>query len=376
MRTKPGTLLLTMVPALFISNITNAQTTADSGSVTQNQASPDWIPIETQLQPMDFKLYDAPNSAVGGSTCATAAFNCEILQTTADNEYTPWGFQRVRPPAFSYFITSYPTAPALQQFGGCTFPATPSSTFTVATPFSATKGLVWQGFVVGEAYDSPPGAYSVAVVYSSSNECSEADQEYGFFTDTTQSANGQASGENWIAYYSTATNTPQQQTSKPENRAVIGNLHAEDGGMIYVSMYIIPAADSPTVPTSDTGWDFRIQVLNADYSFAQCSLGAGSTALQACTVDIPISQMAYNDGSPGDQWPVNADGTVPGQAFVTTGTQTSAWEGIVPAYRCSDCANGMWTNGLWLGFDHATRRHKRSVLGGPPKAVGGRDFRR
>lgn len=115
-------------------------------------------------------------------------------------------------------------------------------------------------------------------------------------------------------------------------------------------MYIIRAAESPTVPVSDTGWDFRIQILNADYSFVQCSVGAGSTQLQNCTVDIAISQMAYPDGSPAGEWPVNADGTVPGPGYLIAGTQTSAWEGIVPAYRCSGCANEMWTNGLWLGF--------------------------
>jgi len=318
--------------------------------VTPNQTSPKWTGIETEGQPMGYKLYDAPNSATNGSACAGAGFNCEILQTTADSEYTPWGTQRVRPPATAYFITSYPTAPALQQFGGCTFANTPSSMFSVATPFSATKGIVWQGYVAGGAYNSPSGAYSVAVVYSSSNECSESDQEYGFFTDTTQSSNGQASGEYWVAYYSTATNTPQQQTSTPENSAVIGNFHYDDGGMIYVSMYIVPAADSPTVPTSDTGWDFRIQVLNSDYSFAKCSLGVGSAMLQDCSVDLPISQMAYPNGSAAGQWPVNPDGTVPGQAYATVGTQTSAWEGIIPSYICSICANGMWTNGLWLGF--------------------------
>jgi hypothetical protein len=360
MRIKPTTILfLTMAPALFFTPDANAQTSrppnrfarprVKSSSVTQNQNSPRWVAIETELQPMDFKLYDAPNSATNGSACAGVDFNCEILGLTADNASTPWGIQRVRPPAFSYFITSYPIAPALQQFGGCTFLDTPSAMFTVATPFSATKGIVWQGYVSGEAYHSPPGAYSVAVVYSSSNECSESDQEYGFFTDAAQSADGQASGQYWVAYYSTATNTPRQQTSTPENRAMIGNLHS-NGGMIYVSMYVIPAADSPTVPTSDTGWDFRIQMLNADYSFAQCSLGTGSTTLENCTVDIPISQMAYGDGSPAGQWPVNADGTVPGQAYVTAGTQTSAWKGIVPNYVCGSCANGMWTNGLWLGF--------------------------
>ena len=300
---------------------------------------------------MDYKLYNAPNGATNGSGCAGAGFNCEILQTTADNEYTPWGIQRIRPPNAAYFTTtSYPTAPALQQFGGCTFASTPSSMFNVATPFSATKGIVWQGYVAGGAYNSPPGAYSDAVIYSSSNECSDSDQEYGFFTDTTQSSNGQASGEYWVAYYSTATNTPQEQIAAPQNQAVIGSLHYHDGGMIYVSMYVIPAADSPTVPTSDTGWDFRIQVLNEDYSFAQCSLGVGSTTLQNCTVDIPISQMAYADGSLAGQWSVNADGTIPGQAYAVVGTQTSAWQGLIPRYICSVCANGMWTNGLWLGF--------------------------
>jgi hypothetical protein len=356
---------LTLGNGLFLNALSNAQTlrtgdrfphpVAKTAPVAQNQNSPDWVPIETEGQPMDFKLYDAPNSATDGTTCAGAAFNCEILQTTADNEDTPWGVQRVRPPAFSYFVSSYPTAPGLQQFGGCTFAATPSSMFTVASPFSATRGIVWQGNVTGQAYPSPPGAYSVAVVYSSSNECSDGDQEYGFFTDTTQSADGQAGGQYWIAYYSTATNAPQQQTSTPANSAVIGNLHSHAGGMIYISMYIVPAFDSPTVPASDTGWDFRIQVLNADFSFAQCSVGAGNAALQDCTVDIPISQMAYNDGSPAGQWPVDAHGTVPGQAFVTAGTQTSAWEGIIPAYQCSACANGMWTNGLWLGRESATR---------------------
>jgi len=362
-RIKPAAIpRLTMALALLSPGVAGAQTfrtlarfahassESPASSVTPNQTSPNWTAIETEGQPLDYKLYDAPNTATSGNACAGAGFNCEILRTTADNQYTPWGVRRVRPPAAAYFITTYPTAPALQQFGGCTFADTPSSMFNVATPFSATKGIVWQGYVAGAAYNSPPGAYSVAVVYSSSNECSQSDQEYGVFTDTAKSSDGQASGEYWVACYATDTNTPQQQTSTPQNSAVLGNLHYDEGGMIYVSMYVIPAADSPTVPTSDTGWDFRIQILNEDYSFAQCSLGTGSTTLQNCTVDIPISRMAYQDGSPAGQWKVNADGTVPGQAYAVVGTQTSAWEGIIPRYVCGSCANGMWTNGLWLGF--------------------------
>ena len=336
--------LCCMTLALFVQGAAGSP-----ASVTQNQNTPRWTAIETALQPMDYKLYDAPGSATNGTACAGAGSNCEILRTTADDQYTPWGMQRVRPPATTYFITSQPVAPALQQFGGCTFADTPSSMFNVSAPFNATKGIVWQGYVAGGAYNSAPGAYSDAVIYSSSNECSQSDQEYGFFTDTTQSSNGQASGEYWIAYYSIATNTPLQQTSAPQNTATIGNVHYDGGGMVYVSMYIVPAADSPTAPTSDTGWDFRFQVLNADYSFVQCSLGAGSTALQNCTIDIPISQMLYTNGLPGGQWPVNADGTVPGQAYVTVGTQTSAWEGIIPSYIYSSCSNGMWTNGT-LGW--------------------------
>lgn len=121
---------------------------------------------------MDYKLYDAPNGATSGTSCAGSQYNCEILGTTADNEYTPMGTQRVRPPAADYFITEQSVAAALQQFGGCTFAQTPSSMFTVAAPYSATKGIVWQGYVTAPAYDSPPNAYSDAVVYSSSNECS------------------------------------------------------------------------------------------------------------------------------------------------------------------------------------------------------------
>ncbi len=337
---------VTMASALLTSGLAIAQI-----SVTQNQSSPRWAPIETEGQPMDYKLYDASSGATSGSTCAGAGFNCEILQTTADNEYTPWGVQRVRPPAAVHFITSRKVAPALQQFGGCTFDGTPSAMFNVATPFTATRGIRWQGYVAGGAYNSPPGAYSLAVVYSASNECSQANQEYGFYTDTTKSSNGAASGEYWVAYYSTDTNTYQQQITAPQNQAVIGNLHHNGSGMISVSMYVIPAANSSTVPASDTGWDFRIQVLNEDRSFVQCSLGAGSTKLQDCTVDIPISRMVYtSDGSPAGQWPVNADGTIPGQSYAVVGTQTSAWQGIVPSYVCSVCANGMWTNGLWLGF--------------------------
>ncbi len=327
-----------------------SRTPSVASPVNQSQNSPVWKPIETEGQPMDYKLYDAPNSATSGTSCAGDGFNCEILTTTADLAYTPLGIQRVRPPATTYFTTTFPVAPALAQFGGCTLEQTPSSMFNVAAPFSATRGMVWQGYVSGGAFQSPAGAYSDAVIYSSSNECSAGDQEYGFFTDITQSSNGQASGAYWGAYYSTATNTPQQQTSTPENSAVLGNLHYDDGAMIYISMYIIPSTDSPTVPVSDTGWDFRIQILNSDFSFVQCSIGAGNTALQNCTVDIPISRMTYNDGSPAGQWPVNADGTVPGQAYVTAGTQTSAWTGVIPSYVCDGCANGMWTNGLWLGF--------------------------
>ena len=334
--------------AILFSFLSLASAVANAGPVvTQNQGAPQWMPVETEHQPLDYKLYDSPRSAISGSTCAGEGYNCEILQTTDDAEYTPRGIGRIRPPAFSYFVTTYPTAPALAQFGGCTFPDTPSAMFTVARPFGATRGIVWQGYVDAPAQSSPAGAYSVAVVYSSSDECSQSDQEYGFFTETT------ASGPTWMAYYSTATNTAQQQTSTAANSPVLQNVQPNHGGMIYVSMYVIPAADSPTVPVSDTGWDFRIQILNEDYSFAQCGIGAGSTgsgALVDCTVDVAISRMAYGDGSPAAQWPVNADGTVPGQAFLTAGTQTSAWKGIIPAYPCGACANAMWTNGLWLGF--------------------------
>ncbi len=361
-------LLLFLASAAAMTTTADAQTylaTPDAGAaIVRDLGALQWMPIETEHQPLDYKLYDASLGATSGSTCAGAGYTCEILRTAADAEYTPRGVQRIRPPAFSYFATAFPTAPALAQFGGCTFPATPSAMFMVASPFGETKGIMWQGYVDAPAQGSPAGAYSIAVVYSSSNECSISDQEYGFFTNTT------ASGQNWRPYYSTATNTTEQQTSTAANSPVLENVQSNNGGMIYVSMYVIPASDSTTVPVSDTGWDFRVQVLNEDYSFAQCSIGAGSTALVDCTVDLAISRMAYGDGSPAGQWAVNADGTIPGQAFVTAGTQTSAWQGLIPTYLCDQCANAMWTNGLWLGFgERRLVTTRRSVLTGSDSPI-------
>ena len=357
-------ILVSLAFAFVMAGTANAQT---GDPVLRNRGGLQWLPIETELQPLDYKLYDAPRGAASASTCTGAGYNCEILQTEADAEYTPQGVQRIRPPAFSYFVTNYPIAPALAQFGGCTYSVTPSGMVTVASPFSATRGMMWQGYVDAPAQSSPAGAYSIAVVYSSSNECSISDQEYGFFTDTTQS------GRNWRPYYSTATNTPGQQTSTLANSPVLGNVQSNNGGMIYFLMYVIPARESATTPVSDTGWDFRVEILNEDHSFAKCTIGAASTALVDCIVDLAISRMTYGDGSPAGQWPVNSDGTIPGQAFVTAGTQTSAWEGIIPVYSCGSCANAMWTNGLWLGFDRrrpmarpGDNRHATLVVSSPP----------
>jgi hypothetical protein len=330
-------------------------------AVTPNLYSPGWTPIETEGQPLDYKMYGAVNSATATHNCV-ANYNCELLGMTADNAYTfsPWGTERIRPPATTYFVTQYQIGNSTS-YGGCGNNLVPASMFTVATPFSGAKGIVWEGYLGGGdgAYTTASGYYSIAAMYVSSNECAAGDQEYGFFADTTKSSNGEISGQYWIFYYSTATNTPQQQTSKPANSAVIGNLTGT--GMMYFSMYIIPAHLSPTVPTSDTGWDFRIQVLNTDYSFAQCKFGLApnQTASQNCTIDIPISQMIYPNGSLAGQWPVNgnsagtANGVMPGLSYATVATQTSAGSnqgGFVPDYTCQGCANGIWTNGVWLGF--------------------------
>src|SRR5580700_5718519 len=99
--------ILLSLLSLAATGIADAQTAG--AVVLPNQGAPRWVPIETELQPLDYKLYDAPQSATNGSTCAGARYNCEVLQTTADAEYTPQGVQRIRPPAFSYFVTTYPT---------------------------------------------------------------------------------------------------------------------------------------------------------------------------------------------------------------------------------------------------------------------------
>jgi hypothetical protein len=175
-------------------------------------------------------------------------------------------------------------------------------------------------------------------------------------TNTALTHTPEISGQYWVFYYSTNTNTPNQLTSAPNNSGVISNFSGLTTGMTYISMYIIHSYDSTTAPTSDTGYDFRIQVLNPDYSFVQCSIGLNSTQSQNCTLDIPISQLVNSDGSPsGQQWPVGSGGTMPGLSYLTVGSQTSAASppsgpGIVPIYSCPTCFNGFWTNGVWLGF--------------------------
>ena len=323
-------------------------------AVTPNQNSPSWWQIETAGQPLDYKLYQsgAPNN------CDSSTHNCEMLGMTGTSAYTPYGFLQVRPPAATYFVTST-AAPTATGSGGCGVVDAPASMFTVATPYSNARGMVWQGYLGGGsgAYSSPSNAWSYAAMYVSSNECAAGNQEYGFFADTTKSQNGSISGQYWVFYYSTNTNTSSQSTSAPGNSGVISNITITSGsGIEYFSMYIIPASASPTQPTSDTGYDFRIQVLNSDYTFAKCAIGLGNSTLQDCTLDIPISQMVDVNGFPnGQQWPVGPGGTMPGSSYLTVASQTSAatnskGTGVVPSYTCPTCANGFWTNGVWLGF--------------------------
>lgn len=319
---------------------------AATSSVTQNQNSPGWTPIEVAGQAMDYNLYWAPNPT-NANPCTGYPFNCEIMNYTGNNAVTPYGVLNVRPPANYYFVNN--TSIGLESsFGPCAALAgsnpPPASMFSISQPFSGGRGLVMQGFVGGGSYavGSPQGAYALAVAYVSSNRCSAGDQEYGFFWDTTRP------DQALIFYYSQFTNTPSQINGS--EAAVITNLHycLTCGANAYYSMYIIPTSQSPTVPTcsggnqppacSTSGYDFRIQVINADFSFATCQING--SGLVPCTVDIPIDSF----------WPVGAGGTLPGSSYVVAGTQTSAGAGLVPTYSCPSCANGMWINGLWLGF--------------------------
>lgn len=313
--------------------------------VTQNQNSPNWTPIEGSGQPFDYNLYWAPYPT-NANPCSGWPYNCEIMSMTGDSAATPYGTQQVRPPASYYFINN--TSIGMEtNFGPCAAligsTPPPASMFSISQPFSGAKGLVMQGYVGGGSYavGSPAGSYALAVAYVSSNRCSAGDQEYGFYWDTTRP------DQALIFYYSQYTNTPSQINGSAV--AVITNIHycLTCGTNAYQSMYIIPTSQSPTVRNcnpgengpvcSESGYAFRIQMINSDFSFVQCQING--SPLMDCTVDIPIDAF----------WPVS-NGAMPGSSYVIAGTQTSAGNGLVPVYSCPSCANGMWINGLWLGF--------------------------
>ncbi len=340
---KPAISVVLFILVLLIMSSSSVQ----AQSVTQNQDAPPWTIIEGENEPLDYNLYWAPNPT-NANPCTSSSNNCEIMTTSGDDALTPYGVQRIRPPAAYYFINNYPIG-VESTFGPCSAligsTPPPATMFTISQPFSNAKGLAMQGYVGGGSYavGSPQGSYALAVAYVSSNRCSAGDQEYGFYWDTTRA------DQALIFYYSQYTNTPSQINGSAY--AAITNIHycLTCGSDAYYYMYIISTSQSPTVHNcmpgqmgpacSESGYAFRVQVINADRTFVQCNINGNST-LTNCTVDIPIDSF----------WPVSSTGAMAGPSYVIAGTQTSAGNQLFPVYSCPSCANGMWVNELWLGF--------------------------
>jgi hypothetical protein len=191
----------------------------------------------------------------------------------------------------------------------------------------------------------------VATAYVSSNRCSAADTEWGFYKALTPD-------QLFRFYYSQYTNCafPAQNSQCRLAPYGTGNQVAQQNGSLvvdisdittvnpttnyYYSMYIIPAGLSTYPSPPGSNYAFRIQVLDQNTGLANCTASwkdtnSGAEVNQTvgpCTADFPI-----------DSWfPINGSGAFGEPSYLVTGTQTVGPPNFVgPIWQ---------VNGVWLGF--------------------------
>jgi hypothetical protein len=335
-----------------------------SAQVGPNQNAPNWWEIETEGQPVDFKIFWGPSSPIGNN--CEAGYNCEWLASTAD---VAEDGQRIRIP-IDYYAFTGPSGPGAETgYGKCGYtelnsdpnvpvnyyttggtkltdatPIYPPDTmFNVSQPYSNAKGIV----VYGSASGVATGATTAeADFYVSSNHCAAADTEWGFFKDMTadqviqfyyyQYTNCGSSPSASLCRvppYGPGTQVAQRNGSYVVN---VTNVSAKTTN-VYYSMYIIPAADSTyPIPPGDS-YAFRLQILYENYNFATCTAtwylngGYVKSSSGNCTADFPI-----------DSWFPISNGAFSLPSYLFTGTYTVAGPSYVgPYYQL---------NGAWLGF--------------------------
>jgi hypothetical protein len=244
-------------------------------------------------------------------------------------------------------------------------PAT--SGFLISQQFSGVKGLLLYGQTGnGSAIGSPPGSFALAAAYVTNHRCSDGNIEYGFYRDFTGNipiGSGPGDPNAMVFYYSNFTNcdgagecrnspfgwnasSPIYQHNGPVVGGVfqpvsitnVGNV-SPFGFFQYYAMYIIPDSAS-AVKSPITGFDFRIQILNAQFALATCQINGGPVG--PCTTDIAIGNVIDPFGNQS-AYPVMS--MMSGQAYVLTGTQVST--GTNPNYQGYPA---FWQNALYLGF--------------------------
>jgi hypothetical protein len=200
--------------------------------------------------------------------------------------------------------------------------ATPNpSMFTISEPYSAIKGMAVNAFTLGSAEKSPPGANALAIAYVTSNRCSSANTEYGFFRDLV------TPGQPVFAYYSDKTNCspdgecrsandfrspPVIQKTSPFTKFANIKNYDGDSQNIFYSLYFIKSEQSPTVKISSSGYVLRYAILDGVHTdrFATCNVNDSPTAGD-CMLDVPVESW----------YPVAK--MITGNSFAVIGTWTS-----------------------------------------------------
>lgn len=363
-----------------------AEAVTDAEAYTVNAGAPRWQQVMVPGEPVDYFKYSGLERATTIEQAQSPGFNQEIrdsVTATRPGENFNYSFQPSVPNAAeSKFagceLRNQPDKGIYWFWDGVNLGADPDnkphyryplpSEFNISQQIgsSGTRGFTVLGGVDGDAPASPPGSFSLAVMYVTDRRCSDGNNEYGFWKDLSTEAKKDAETGEAIPhnpedvpvkfYYSTRTNcfaawgcratedpngpTNEQQTSTVTELTKLKNFDDGTGARppnFYYSAYMVPETNPD--PEHSTGYKFRLQVVDAYHPdrLATCSIDGGPEG--PCAKDVPIENFF-----PAQQM-------ITGSNFAVTGTQTStssAEQGIDRTPRLTQDAK-FRVQGVYLG---------------------------
>lgn len=371
-----------------------AEAEVDPEVFNVNAGAPRWQQVMVPGEPVDYFKYSGLERATTIEQAQSPGFNQEIrdsVTATRPGENFNYSFQPSVPNAAeSKFagceLRNQPDKGIYWFWDGKNLGADPDNNPVFRTPLpsefnisqqagsSGTRGFTVLGGIDGDAPNSPPGSFSLAVMYLTDRRCSDGNNEFGFWKDlsTTEKKNdetGEVLPHNpedvpLQFYYSTRTNcfrgwgcratddpdgpTNEQETSTITELTKLKNFDdrsdAEKAAGVpakepkfYYSAYMVP--ETHPDPEHSTGYKFRLQVVDAYHPdrLATCSIDGGPEG--PCAKDVPIENFF-----PAQQM-------ITGSSFAVTGTQTStssAEQGIDRTPRLTQDAK-FRVQGVYLG---------------------------